>query len=71
MDLFNETFKYLKKKGFRRINPDPNPIPYKYIMVSEDYKIQVIIEKSLTELTEKEEENIKERLRELGYDVSD
>ena len=50
--------------GFRRVSLDS---PYIETYISDDYKVQVIVEENRDEMTEKEEELIKERLRELGY----
>ena len=59
-----EVKKKLIEMGFRRVSLDS---PYIETYVSDDYKVQVIIEENRDELTNKEEEMIKDRLRELGY----
>ena len=56
--------KKLIEMGFRRVSLDS---PYIETYVSDDYKVQVIVEENRDELTNKEEEMIKDRLRELGY----
>jgi len=56
--------KNLIEMGFRRVSLDS---PYIETYISDDYKVQVIVEENRDELTSKEEELIKDRLRELGY----
>ena len=59
-----EVKKKLLEMGFRRVSLNS---PYIETYVSDDYKVQVIVEENRDELTNKEEELIKERLRQLGY----
>ena len=59
-----EVKKKLIEMGFRRVSLDS---PYIETYVSNDYKVQVIVEENRDELTEKEEEIIKDRLKQLGY----
>lgn len=59
-----EVKKKLLEIGFRRVSLNS---PYIETYVSDDYKVQVIVEENRDELTNKEEELIKERLRQLGY----
>ena len=56
--------KKLIEMGFRRVSLDS---PYIETYISDDYKVQVIVEENRDELTSKEEEVIKERMRQLGY----
>ena len=59
-----EVKKKLIDMGFRRVSLES---PYIETFISDDHKVQVIVEENRDELTSKEEEVIKDRLRELGY----
>ena len=41
--------------------------PHVETYISDDYRVQIIVEENVTELTAKDEELIKARLRDLGY----
>ena len=60
---FDNIIELLKECGFRRISASL----HKWIMISEDYKIQITIEENIEGLTEEQEQRIKKRLKELGY----
>lgn len=64
MDEFDEICKYLEDKDFTLVSRKGGT---RQIYINKDKTLNVIVEKDKTQLTAKEEEIIKDRLRKLGY----
>jgi len=59
-----EVVKHLEKLGFYKVSVEG---PYKLKMLNDDRNITINIEEDFSQMTAKDEEIVKERLKQLGY----